>query len=328
MVRDWKAEKRIHFVSWLTWKLNAIIMVIAIIGLALYSYFAGKMPGGGPKEPIMLIGMGVLYFVFGLFYWAIGKALDRFRSWARWFTVFLYGVSILVMVGYMLFFGLTFFQGLKNGFKWGPQTIIPLVTILIYGVMCLFYGYCLKCLVDQHAKKVFSKDYQYRLKHGSFDKIKVNPLESGQESDTLQKAALFFIIFMVVVAVIGIIAAIAIPNLLASRKAANEASAIGTLRATFSAQMQFRILRKAGSRYAESYEELNKHQLLTLPASGIKNGYRFKMKITQGGQGFEAVAVPVKQGATGDRGFFVSDRGSITYSRDGSEPNAKSPAID
>ena len=41
---------------------------------------------------------------------------------------------------------------------------------------------------------------------------------------------------LIVVAIIGIIAAIAIPSLLAARKAANEAAAIGSLRAMGSAQ--------------------------------------------------------------------------------------------
>ncbi len=44
---------------------------------------------------------------------------------------------------------------------------------------------------------------------------------------------------LIVVAIIGIIAAIAIPNLLASRRAANEASAIGTLRTVSSAQATY-----------------------------------------------------------------------------------------
>src|SRR5215208_7078985 len=44
---------------------------------------------------------------------------------------------------------------------------------------------------------------------------------------------------LIVVAIIGIIAAIAIPNLLASRKAANEASAIATLRTINTAEATY-----------------------------------------------------------------------------------------
>lgn len=44
---------------------------------------------------------------------------------------------------------------------------------------------------------------------------------------------------LIVVAIIGLIAAIAIPNLLASRRAANEASAISSLRTLFSANASY-----------------------------------------------------------------------------------------
>jgi type IV pilus assembly protein PilA len=44
---------------------------------------------------------------------------------------------------------------------------------------------------------------------------------------------------LIVVAIIGIIAAIAIPNLLASRRAANEASAISSVRTLVSAEASF-----------------------------------------------------------------------------------------
>jgi type IV pilus assembly protein PilA len=44
---------------------------------------------------------------------------------------------------------------------------------------------------------------------------------------------------LIVVVIIGIIAAIAIPNLLASRRAANEASAISALRTLTSAQATY-----------------------------------------------------------------------------------------
>ncbi|HEX6624925.1 MAG TPA: prepilin-type N-terminal cleavage/methylation domain-containing protein [Pyrinomonadaceae bacterium] len=45
---------------------------------------------------------------------------------------------------------------------------------------------------------------------------------------------------LIVVAIIGIVAAIAIPNLLASRRAANEASAISSMRTIGSAQVTYR----------------------------------------------------------------------------------------
>ena len=52
---------------------------------------------------------------------------------------------------------------------------------------------------------------------------------------------------LIVVVIIGIIAAIAIPNLLAARKSANEGSAISSLRTFHGAQMTYQATTGAGS---------------------------------------------------------------------------------
>src|SRR5215203_6979798 len=54
---------------------------------------------------------------------------------------------------------------------------------------------------------------------------------------------------LIVVAIIGIIAAIAIPNLLASRRAANEATAISTVRSLSSAEEAYRATYGGGSKF-------------------------------------------------------------------------------
>src|ERR1044071_6933463 len=51
---------------------------------------------------------------------------------------------------------------------------------------------------------------------------------------------------LIVVAIIGIIAAIAIPNLLASRRAANEGSALATMRVIFSSEATYQSTAGAG----------------------------------------------------------------------------------
>ena len=52
---------------------------------------------------------------------------------------------------------------------------------------------------------------------------------------------------LIVVVIIGIIAAIAIPNLLASRRSANEASAISTLRSYHGAQATYQATTGQGN---------------------------------------------------------------------------------
>jgi type IV pilus assembly protein PilA len=52
---------------------------------------------------------------------------------------------------------------------------------------------------------------------------------------------------LIVVAIIGIIAAIAIPNLLASRRAANEGSALSSMRVIFSSEVSYQVTAGAGN---------------------------------------------------------------------------------
>ena len=53
------------------------------------------------------------------------------------------------------------------------------------------------------------------------------------------KSQRFFVVNIIVVVIIGIIAAIAIPNLIASRRAANEGSSVSALRVLHSAQAAY-----------------------------------------------------------------------------------------
>ena len=61
---------------------------------------------------------------------------------------------------------------------------------------------------------------------------------------------------LIVVAIIGIIAAIAVPGLLRARMAGNEASAIGSLRAVNSAQINYMTNCAGGTGYAPSLIDL------------------------------------------------------------------------
>ena len=133
---------------------------------------------------------------------------------------------------------------------------------------------------------------------------------------------------LIVVAIILIIAAIAIPNLLRSRMAANEASAVGSLRTINTAQVTF------SSTYGVGYGTLG---ALSTPAAGCpgalvtgaclidsnlgggtKSGYKFT-SLPSGGAGtaaspytnFNSTAIPVAPGTSGQSDFCSDDSGVI-----------------
>lgn len=82
---------------------------------------------------------------------------------------------------------------------------------------------------------------------------------------------------LIVVVIIGIIAAIAIPNLLASRRSANEGSAISALRTLHGAQMTYVTTFGVGT-YAGSFSELLSRSLIDSSlGTGGKSGYTFEV---------------------------------------------------
>ncbi len=116
---------------------------------------------------------------------------------------------------------------------------------------------------------------------------------------------------LVVVIIIAIIAAIAIPNLLASRRAANEASAISSLRSIHSAQATYQATIGNNTEYADTLVNLG--DLIDGNLSGgTKSGYAFTM--SRGGTDDElycSAAEASTQGTTGTRSFGGQGSGVI-----------------
>ncbi len=79
---------------------------------------------------------------------------------------------------------------------------------------------------------------------------------------------------LIVVVIIGIIAAIAIPNLIASRRAANEGSAQSTLRMLHTAQFTYSTATGNG-RYGSLNDLRNIVLIDELVTTGSKSGYNF-----------------------------------------------------
>ena len=130
---------------------------------------------------------------------------------------------------------------------------------------------------------------------------------------------------LIVVVVIGIIAAISVPNLVQSKKAANEASAIVSVRNVVTAQITYASTLGAGT-FASLQELVSTNFIDESVGSGQKNGYDFSVGVT-GSTGFTVVATPTAAGDTGSRGFYGDQTGVIRYTLDGSVPDSTSPVL-
>jgi type IV pilus assembly protein PilA len=138
-------------------------------------------------------------------------------------------------------------------------------------------------------------------------RVNKNPAEFGGKGMAVAGIVLGCLLLVSVVPV-GVIASIAIPNLLAARRASNEAAAIGTLRRIASAQATY--LSTAGDEGYASLEELVSNDLVERQlAAGTKHGYRFEVEAA--GDSFVATATPVEYPNSGTRSFYVAEDGVV-----------------
>lgn len=130
---------------------------------------------------------------------------------------------------------------------------------------------------------------------------------------------------LTVLLIIAILLAVAVPLLLRSRIAANEAGAIGGMRVLQGAMEQFRVENK---RYG-TMAELRASNLVSVEmATGTKSGYRFEIVVDASNWTaiFHAEALPENYKSTGISSFYVDESGVIR-SRD-TGGNAAAPRVD
>jgi prepilin-type N-terminal cleavage/methylation domain-containing protein len=149
---------------------------------------------------------------------------------------------------------------------------------------------------------------------------------------------------LIVVAIILIIAAIAIPNLLRAKMAANESSSVGSLRSINTANVS----------YASNYPSIGFSPTMAalggvspcttaittaacliddtlataITAGTAKSGYFFTYAVTQSSgldTGYTNLGTPANQGVTGQRNFFTDESGVIRYGLTGAATVASSP---
>jgi len=145
---------------------------------------------------------------------------------------------------------------------------------------------------------------------------------------------------LIVVAIILIIAAIAIPNLLRARMQANESSAVSSLHAVNTAEISYATLFPtvgyapsllalgdggtapcAGTSDASCYLDANL-------ASGTKSGYLFAYTLDASltpALHYSVTANPVTRGTSGQRGFVSSDQNVTRVNPTGAAGSSDSP---
>ncbi|HTV55583.1 MAG TPA: prepilin-type N-terminal cleavage/methylation domain-containing protein [Terriglobia bacterium] len=144
---------------------------------------------------------------------------------------------------------------------------------------------------------------------------------------------------LIVVAIILIIAAIAIPNLMRSKIAANQASAVGSLRTIDTAEVTYASTYNVG--YSGTLADLGPVASGSQPstttadlidsvlAGGNKSGYTFAYSaataVNSQVPSYQVTAAPQQQGTTGQNGYYTDQTNVIRYDTSGSATGASTP---
>ena len=137
---------------------------------------------------------------------------------------------------------------------------------------------------------------------------------------------------MIVVAIIALLAAIAIPNLLRARLNANETAALGALHTICAVSTSYHDVNYVGATSTHTYPtDLTGFAAVgAAPAyldpvltTGTKQGYLF---VYAGGpNAYTCTAAPVTVNVTGERYFFVNETGVVRWAKGGAATVASPP---
>lgn len=149
----------------------------------------------------------------------------------------------------------------------------------------------------------------------------IRPRATGKSGFTL-------IELMIVVAIISVICAIAIPSMLRNRAQANESSAIEHLRVIASAQVSFNAAQQRYGAFADLTDDSIGPGMAFLNESWVdgvqKSGYVFTMA-SSSASNFVCFADPEVLGVTGTRYFRVDGSGIVRFSTSGQPTAADQP---
>jgi prepilin-type N-terminal cleavage/methylation domain-containing protein len=118
---------------------------------------------------------------------------------------------------------------------------------------------------------------------------------------------------MIVVAIIALLAAIAIPNLLRARVSAQEAAAAAALHTIAAAEVQFRATHANYSALANLDDDTPPYIDSTL-AGGSKQGYNFAATPVTGSEGSEFYATAAPATLTQAHTFYIDEDGVLCRS--------------
>ncbi len=132
---------------------------------------------------------------------------------------------------------------------------------------------------------------------------------------------------LVVIVIVGIITSIAVPQLLAARRRANDASAITTLRVIINAQHTYKTSDGAGS-YGTFNQLFNAGIIDNQVRSGVKSGFQFTVVPTAAAGNdppvFDAYGIAAVFGtiptATGNKNFYTNES-SVIYENTAGQNN-------
>jgi type IV pilus assembly protein PilA len=140
---------------------------------------------------------------------------------------------------------------------------------------------------------------------------------------------------LIVVAIILIIAAIAIPNLLRSKIAANQASAVGSLRTLNTACIAYSTsygqfpaaLTNLGPVGSGTASSTSADLIDSVLSAGQKSGYTFAFTPGTSNQSYSITATPITAATTGQNMYFTDQSGVIRVDTSGAGASAGSTPI-
>ena len=131
---------------------------------------------------------------------------------------------------------------------------------------------------------------------------------------------------LIVVLIIGIIAQMAIPHLMQSKLAANEASAITTVRSVLNAETLY-VTTVGSGRYATMGALVSGMLVDTVVGSSTKDGYVFSISLGAADTSFAVDARPTGYDTSGIRSFFADETAVIRYTTANSAATASSTPL-